>query len=299
MAGEIGIILAALSLLCLGSFPIYLKKIVAKTGEYGCALLSNGVLCVLLAIVAVFTTRLKMPSDFVTAAIILGGLVGSFAFYIFYKALNSGHASVVVATASTYILWSAIISYFLFNTQTGFFQFLGLALGLIGLILVAMQKMALPKEFDEEHIFSYIKSDMWAKGAGLAILASLCFTIVKVTGRYGSDGIGPHRTLLYLSVLVVFFLLFAFLGRSAKSLVVMPGAGHRKPLWIGVSLFAAAAILFYFAIIYKPASFSASIISAAPLVTAIASAIMLKEKLMKRQYVGIVLLTLGLILITI
>jgi drug/metabolite transporter (DMT)-like permease len=298
MDSIIGILLAALSLICIGAYSVFLKRVVSKIGEYACAFYSTLIAALVLAALAVFTTRLVMPSDLVVAAIVIGGLVGTFAFYLFYKALHGGTVSVVVPVVATYVVWSSIISCLIFKTAFGLYQIIGTIVCLVALVMIAMEKPSFPKQFDEEHIINYLKSDMWSKGAGLALVVSFCFTIVKVAARYGTDEIGTHRTLLYIAVLVLFFLLLAFLGRSAKDLVKLPLKGERKYLGIGVLLLGAGTALFYFAISYQQLNIVAPIVSAFPIVAALSAAKFLKEKLKRYQYVGIVLLTIGIILIS-
>jgi len=298
MDSIIGILLAALSLICVGTYNIFIKRVVSKIGEYACAFYSTLIAALVLAVLAVFTTRLVMPSDIVVAAIVIGGLVGTFAFYLFYKALHGGTVSVVVPVVAMYVVWSSIISCLIFKTAFGLYQILGTIVSLVALVMIAMDKPSFPKQFDEEHIISYLKSDMWCKGAGLAFVVSFCFTIMKVAARYGTDEIGTHRTLLYMAMLVLFFLMFAFLGRSAKELVKLPAKGDKKNLGIGVLLLGLGISFFYFAITYQPIRIVAPMLYAFPIVAAISSAKLLKEKLKRYQYVGIVLLTIGIILIS-
>ena len=294
----IGFLFAILSLVCIGIYSVFLKKVVSKIGEYACALYSTGALAIVLVVVSILSTRLKMPSDFVTAAIALGGLVGSFAFYLFYKSLHSGSASLVLSVTSMFIVWSYVVSCLIFGIRIGILQAIALVVSIISIILITMEKLSLPKVFDEEHIMLFIRSDLWSKGAGLALVASFCFTILFIAAGYGSGNIGPHRSMLYLAVLIVFFLLFAFLGRSAKGLVSLPAKSERRYLWIGIASFCAAAVFFYFAIVYDSMSSVVHVVYAFPVVAATGSALLLKEKLKFRQYLGIVLLTVSLIMIS-
>ncbi|MBU2561935.1 MAG: DMT family transporter [Nanoarchaeota archaeon] len=299
MAGEIGIVLAVVALLGLGIYPVLLKKVVNELGEYTCLVFNYLVLIIFLAITAVLTIRFKLPTDYVTAAIIVGAIVGAVAIYIYYKALNTGNVSVVVVLAATNVIWTVLLSYFLFDEKLPVTKYLAIAAIFIGAVLIAMEKIGLPKKFDEKHVLHFLKSDIWSKGAALALLVSFCWAFYNLVMKYNVQSIGPHKAMVYMESLVFFFLMLAFLTKPAKELVTMPKKEHLKWLLPSALLFTAGVLGMYFAMKYSPLSMVAPIISAGPAVAVIGAAILLKERVRIHQYLGIALAVAGIVFLSI
>jgi drug/metabolite transporter (DMT)-like permease len=241
MAVEIGILLAVLALLGWGAYPALLKKIVDSLGAYTCLLFHHIVLVLFIGLTAVFTLRLRMPSDFVVAAIIIGAIVGTVAVYLYYKAINEGHVSVIVVIAAMHIIWTVIASYFLFSERLTLQKYLSIAVIFVGALLVAMEKPGLPRKFTQRHFVRFLKSGIWSRGAGLALLVSFCWAFFNLASKYSVNSIGPHATLVYVEVLVLVFILFAFLTKPAKELVTVPKKRHWKWLVSSALLFSGSA----------------------------------------------------------
>jgi drug/metabolite transporter (DMT)-like permease len=298
MTGEIGIFLALLALIGWGSYPVFMKRVIDRLGEYTCMLFNHGVLVVLLLLTAVFTIRFRIPSDFVMSAIIIGSIVGAVAVYLYYKAINIGKVSVVTVITALKVLWVVAVSYFLFDERLVLDKYIAIGVILLGTIMAALQRPGLPKKFTQEYFIPFLKSDIWSKGAGLAVVVSFCWALFYLAAKYSVSSIGAHRTTVYMESLVLLFILFAFLARPAKKLVVIPNKKQLK--WIGLSaiLFSIGAVCFYFAMKYIPVSLVTPIVSAAPAVTAVAALVILKERLKVHQYIGIVLAVAGIVVLS-
>ncbi|MBN1544529.1 DMT family transporter [Candidatus Woesearchaeota archaeon] len=299
MAGEIWILLAAVALIGWGIYPVLLKKVVRELGEYTCLVFNYLVLVVFLALTAVFTIRLTMPTDYVTAAVIVGAIVGAVAIYLYYKAINTGNVSIVVVIAATNVIWTVLLSYFLFNEKLSVSKYIAIAAIFAGAVLIAMEKIALPKKFDEKHIFNFLKSDIWSKGAALALLVSFCWAFYNLIMKYNVKSIGPHKAMIYMETLLFLFLLLAFLTKPAKELVTIPKKEHLKWLLPSALLFTAGALGMYFAMKYSPLSVVAPVVSAAPVVSVIGAAAILKERVRIHQYTGIVMAVAGIFVLSI
>jgi drug/metabolite transporter (DMT)-like permease len=296
MADSIGIMLAILALVGWGTYTVFLKKIVNKLGEYTCLLFNHFIAVILLGVIAVFTTRLKMPSDFVIVAVLVGSILGAATVYLFYKAINAGSVGVVSVIASLHALWTAIAAMFLFGEQLNADKYLAIGLILVGAALAAIERFKIPKEFDEHHLSEFAR-EAFSKGAGLAVVVSVCWTIYNIAVKYTTIELGPHRTAAYFETLVLVFILFAFLTKPAKDLVTWPKKDQWKPLLVSSMLFALGAIGFYFALVYLPVSTLLPIVSAAPAVTVIGAAVVLKERVRVHQYIGIALAVVGIVIL--
>jgi drug/metabolite transporter (DMT)-like permease len=295
MAAKIGILLAVLALLGAGTYPVFLKKVVGKLGEYTCLLFNYLVLAVVLAVVAVFTIKLKMPTDFATVAVIVGSIVGIVAAYLFYKAVNAANVTVVAAIAAMTSAWVTIVSYFLFGEKITLYAYISMALILIGAFLLAFERPSLPQKYDKKHVMKFLRSDIWAEGAGMAFVASLCFAFFKLAARFGEKSVGLHTAIVYMNVLMAAFILLAFLTKPAKQLIAVPEKEEWK--WLGLSafFFAGGIVSAYFAVKYAALSRVNPIIAAAPAVTAVSATAFLGERIKVHQYAGVVILVVGLV----
>ncbi len=299
MAYEIGMVLAVLALLAWGSYPVFMKKVVGRLGEYTCLLFNHGLLVLMLLLTAIFTIKFKMPSDFVTAAVILGGIVGAAAIYLYYKAINMGSVSVATVLAVTLqIIWTVIVSFFLFSEKLSLVKYIAIAVIIVGAILAALERLSLPEKFDQKHVMKFLKSDIWSKGTLLALVVSFCWAFYNIASKYSVDSIGPHKTIVYMETLVLLFILFAFLVKSSKELVVVPKKDELKWILISAVLFGVGALGFYFSMAQINLSIIAPVVAATPAVTALLAAVLLKEKLRIHQYIGIVLAVAGVVVLS-
>jgi drug/metabolite transporter (DMT)-like permease len=299
MADTIGLVLAIVALLGWGGYAVFVKKVVDKLGEYTCLLFNHVVLVVLLGITAVFTIRLRMPTDFTTVAIIIGSIFAAIAAYLYYKSVSQGNVGVVTTLSSLYVLWTAIVSYFLFHEELNMDKYVAIGLIMVGAILAAIQHFRFPKQFDEKHITEFLQGDVFSKGAGLALIVSVFWAIYNLATKYSVIELGPHRTSVYFYALILIFILFAFLGRSTKEIITRPQGEQWKWLSISAALFSVGAVAFYFALVYLPLSTLTPIVSAAPAVTVIGAAVLLGERLRVHQYVGAVLAVAGIVMLVI
>jgi uncharacterized membrane protein len=297
MTQELGLFFAALSLVGLGLYPVFLKKVVERLGEYTCMLFNQLVLALAIAVAAVFTIRLTLPSDFVIVTVIFAALINAFTLYIYYNAINAGQVSLVAALAATSGVLVVFLSYMLFGESVYPHHFLGVLLVLVGVALAAIEHFLIPKKLDEHALFELFSSKVWYPAAGLAILASLCTVFSAMMMKYSAGGIGPHKSMVYVQIITLAFLLFAFLAKPAKELVTWPGKGEWKWLLPCGLLLSAGIIGGYFAITQIETQNAAMIAAFAPLLAVIMSAILLKERLKARQYIGLLMAVAGIVLL--
>jgi len=299
MSQTLGVVLAVISLLGMGMYPVLLKKVVKELGEYTCLVFNYLVLMVLLGVTAVFTIKLTMPSDLVVGAIILGAIVGALAIYLYYKAIKVGHVSVVVVIASSNIIWSVIASYFLFKEQLDVFKYIAIGVILLGVIFVSMEKLSLPRKLKERNMIRWMKSNIWSKGAGLALMVSFCWAFYNLVIKYNVQELGPHKAVVYMEVLLFVLLLFAFLGRPAHKLVKWPKKEQWKWLAPSGGLFALGAVGLYFAMSQAQLSVVIPIVNAGPIAAVVGAAALLQERVRVHQYIGILMAIAGIVVLSI
>ncbi|MBW2964684.1 DMT family transporter [Candidatus Woesearchaeota archaeon] len=292
MAYETGILIGW------GAYPALLKNVIDSLGTYTCLLFNHIVLVLVIGITAIFTIRLRLPSDFAVAAILIGSIVGAAAVYLYYSAIMEGHVSVVTVLASLQTVWTVVVSYFLFSEKLTIIKYISIAVIFVGAVLASLEKPGLPAKFDQKHILKFLSSGIWSKGAGLALLVSFCWAFYNLASKYGVKEIGPHATMVYMEVLILLFIASAFLAKPAKELVTMPRGRHMKWLAPAAALFSLGAICFYFSMKYSPLSVVVPIIQGAPAVTAVTAVAFAQERIRVHQYAGIVLAVVGIIFLS-
>jgi drug/metabolite transporter (DMT)-like permease len=293
-----GILLAVLSLIGIGLYPIFIKKVIGRLEEYTCMLFNQLLLAVALAITAVFTLRITMPSDLVIVLLIFAAIINTFAIYLYYKAINAGHTSIVVPIAATSGIATIFINYMLFAEPVYPLNFLGIAMVILGIFLAAIDKFERPKKWDEHALHAFFSSKVWQPAAGLAILAALCGVFTSTLIKYSALSIGLHKSLVYVQVLTLLFLLFAFLAKPVRELITIPKIDEWQWILLSGAAFVMGAVCFYFAVTKIMVSRANTVTSFAPLAAVMMSAIVLKERLKVRQYIGLAILMAGTVLLT-
>lgn len=298
MTSELGILLAVIALLGWGAYPAMMKKVIDSLGAYTCLLFNHLVLVIVIGITAVFTIRLKLPSDFTVAAILIGSIVGAAAIYLYYVAIMEGQVSVITVLASLQTVWTVIVLYFVFSEPLTPAKYVSIAVIFAGAVLASLEKPGLPAKLDWKHTSKFLKSGIWSRGAGLALLVSFCWAFYNLASNYSVKEIGSHATLVYMEALILLFILFAFLAKPARELVTFPKAKHMKWLGPSAALFSIGAICFYFAMKYAELSVVVPIIQGAPAVTAVAAAAFVRERMRVHQYAGIVIAVVGIVFLS-
>lgn len=219
---------------------------------------------------------------------ILIATVNIFGNLFFYKGLQFGNASLNGTIAGSYILITVLISIFFFKEAITGWQFLGIILILIGIILGSLnfsqiKKMKLKEIFSDKGIkFSFLAMIMWG----------VYFAIIRIP----AEMIGwfwAGYPIYFLGTIIMFFLL---LPNKLSSIRMDKNISLMMLLFV---VFTVSANFFYnLGILQGFTSIVAPIAGSYPVLFVILARLVFKEKLTKQQSVGIVSSLVGIVLIS-
>ena len=167
----------------------------------------------------------------------------------------------------------------------------------LGLLFLVFEKVKWPKQFDEKHLEGIYYDSTFAKGSGLALIAGFCFFVFNLMSGFAVKNLGNHKSYVYMQVLVLIFMLLAFLTRSPKELVVIPKKKQIQWWGLSVAMIALGGVTYYFAMKYLLVSNVAQVMALTPVVTLFGGYFFAEEKLKLWQYFGVLLVVGGLVLL--
>jgi drug/metabolite transporter (DMT)-like permease/endonuclease YncB( thermonuclease family) len=210
------------------------------------------------------------------------GIIYSF----FYYVIEKGPISIISPIFSTAPVFTAVFSYFLLKEVLTFPQICAVIVTVVGVILLSVPHA-------KEHL-THVRSWIF-----YTILLTLAFSFETIASKYVIDVSGNGA----------FMILFAF-GQAATVAgwyiisppkKIIPKIHHRYffPSLVGVFMFNAGTITWALALEHNLASLVAALSNLYIVVLVVFSALYLKEKIIRRQYVGIILVILGVIFVNI
>ena len=295
---EIGLVLAALTFILFGLSPVFLRSIIKRIEEYACMFSVHVPAAIVLLVLSFFMSSFKMPKDFTIAALIVMSLFVVAGSYLFFRALNRGKAAIVALGLSTFVLWSSVISWILFDVSSSLLNYIAIPIILIGFLLAMLKSPKYgKKKIDYFAIESFLRGDSIETSALVAVVAGCFAAFYRLGIFFTSKDIGVHRTITYTSAIILLFLLFPMLSKSFKELFPGPKRDGWKYLGLGAGSTLLAVVLIFFGLTKLRIDSFLSVAIAFPLVTLIISSILLKERYRIWQYFGFILTVVGCILI--
>lgn len=283
---SLGIIYAIISMVGFGLAntvsKIAIKDIGAKQTIFWRNLITSlGFLIVFL----LFSSQYQLTLIYFIVAILIG-VLGFIPFYLFYKAQNIGKLGIINPIANSYMLFTVIFSVIFFGENLTLIQIFSIIVILIGLILISIN-------------FNDIKNseliDM-KKGIPLAFISCLLWGLTFTLFKIPVNLIGPILTSLIVDF--IGFLLVMSLLYSRKEKFVKPTKSTLFSLFIvGIGGFLGL-LFFNLGIKISNVSLISAISSTNPIIAVIFGGIYYNEKLRKLQYLGILIVLIGIILIT-
>ncbi len=236
-------------------------------------------LLLIAAIVIIRGVRIA-PGPWIVAGVV-AGLVGLVGLSAAYRGMAIGVVSVVSTIAATGPVIPIVVGLVL-GERPSLLQFGGIVVTLTGIALLAFDRQ--PQA-----------GGKLVPGVGLALLAALAFGVFLVAIRYASRpdplwGVLATRTGSVLALLL--------LGLAFRSRVKVPRADMPSLFAIGV-LDVSADVFFAFATTIGLLSIVSILSSLYPVATVILARIVLKERMVRLQQVGIVLALAGVLLISV
>jgi drug/metabolite transporter (DMT)-like permease len=235
---------------------------------------------VLIASVVIIRGVRITPGPWIVAGVV-AGLVGLVGLSAAYRGMAIGVVSVVSTIAATGPVIPIVVGLVL-GERPSLLQFGGIVVTLTGIALLAFDRR--PQA-----------GGKLVPGVGLALVAALAFGVFLVAIRYASRpdplwGVLATRTGSVLALLL--------LGLAFRSRIKVPRADMPSLFAVGV-LDVSADVFFAFATTVGLLSVVSILSSLYPVATVILARIVLKERMVRLQQVGIVLALAGVLLISI
>lgn len=226
--------------------------------------------------------QLILPSFPIWIAIFLTG----FTYMIFFYAMSKGEISLTASLWALYPISTVILSRIFLDGRIAFYQLVGIILALFGGLLIALPDKKLPKNIVKDK--SWI---LWGTIGGLLSGAGDFF------GKVSSNSIGSYSQIFFLAILYQALSLANFvLDKKGRKLPKFSLKAF-LPTLLGTFFAIAGTLLFFLAFTYEKVSLIAPVSSVYPGLTVILAVVFLKEKITKRQTLGIISIIFGIILI--
>ncbi|MCD6579468.1 DMT family transporter [bacterium] len=224
-----------------------------------------------------FFSKNFSPSDYFYP--LLGAITSAIGFILYYEALKKTDASIVSTISSIFAIITVALS-ITFLKETFYIKYVfGLFFIILGLILLNIKKSK-TKSNVLGIILAFIGMIMWGLWGFFSKVSYNYVGEAEILGAFGV--IGP-----------IFFLIYAKRLKEDKKEISSKG---EIIALISVIVTIIASILCYFSLAFLPAAFVIPIISAYPVITAISSAIILKEKFTPVKMLYLVLIIIGIII---
>ncbi len=288
-----GILLAIMSLVCWGISDVTIKTLTERFDPISTAFY-KGVPHIIFMTIFFVLAGFSLPAGKVWGILLLYGIIGFAAYYMFIKSISKGLVSLNVAIAHAYIIITASLSAVFFHERLVFWQYAAIGLIISGVFLIT---------FDIDQIrkmrFRYIKAGA-AYALGTALLWGVVFFIMK---QIITD-IGPSAAAFYQDfLLTVFIAAYYFMSLMKRDNIddIKKTLFRRNTMVLiigsGLASFLATVTMVY-SVSTEMLSVSMGIISAAPFVTFLLAITFLKEKVNKTQVFAILTITTGIVLLS-
>lgn len=265
------------------------SSILYKKGEKGLSSFESNSLRCIFPFIALLITTIFVDKDillsinfeiftYIVLAIIIGLVIGD---TLFFKSIKLVGVAIAVPSSSTFPIFTSIIATTFLNEVISIVAWFGIVLTLIGIWLLNRKN----KDSYDLNV---------GKGIAFAISASILWSIGFSIFRYVLFNIDPFSLLIWRMV-ILFIFFIPLMTRSIKKV------SFKSFLYLNLSGLVALAIggiLMFYGLAIIGASKSATITAANPLFSTILAIIFLKERIGSIQIFGILLLTIGILLVS-
>lgn len=282
------IIIGVLSLLFLGISTGLIAKPSKQIGGIR-ALLYSRFVTALVALLAffIFFEESKFSLKYMLIAFGVGTL-GYIGVAAFYKGLSAGKVGIVAPIANSSSFITIILASFIYGQKISGFQFLAIALIIIGVILISINfaDFKIKSLFDKSSgiVFGFIAMFFWG----------VTFALLKIP----VDELGPFLTTLIIEITNI---IFAFVTLSLQPKENRNGKSSKMimaALIVASALNAIGFLLYNVGIEKYNMNIIAALAFANPLVAAIFGGLVYNERLSVKEYIGILFTVIGIIIIS-
>ncbi|MFH1432910.1 MAG: EamA family transporter [archaeon] len=240
---------------------------------------------ILLAGVLLFQQHATLSLKYVGIALAIS-FMGYIPLVMFFKALNSGKVGVVTPIANSSVIFTILFSILFFGESLSGVQTLSIALIVLGIVLISVD-------------FGGLKNSMLLKvssGVPYALVTSVLWGVVFFLFKIPVDVLGP-----ILTAFVTEFGIMIFAAANMGLMRMKFTVPDKKDIrYIGIASFfgAIGALAYNYGITFADVSIVAALTFANPLVSTLYAKIVYREKLCTLQYLAILLMIAGIVLIS-
>ncbi|MEK6902460.1 MAG: DMT family transporter [archaeon] len=283
----LGIIFGLVAMVSLGIGAAVIQAPARKLGAVQSVILRNAVL-VLSILVGVLSGLFAYHYD--SAVLIPALLIGAFgyiALQFFYQGLSVGKVGVVVPIASSYPLITVLLSVFLYGEQLSGIHSLGIAIIIIGGILLSARFSDWKKSGKIE----------WNAGVLFAVFTLIGWGVWSFALKVPVSIVGPILTSLFVEIATLLAAGFHFTVTRQKWVPVDMKIGK----WIVVAgiLGAVGSFAYNWGIHVADVSLVVVLAACAPLASTLYARVVFKEQLSLQQWIAIGLKLTGIVLLSI
>lgn len=276
---------ALLATLGFGIAPIFGKKLVTKLGNpYHATFVSSFFLAFVNGIVVWVTGSWEMPSLSNLAILYYCAFIGFIGLICMFRAFEIEKIGIVITTATTFPIMVYFISLVIYPIAIGTQQVAAIFVVFAGVVLISwdqVKKLRLSKGM----MLAFVTSFGWASYA-------ICIRAATDSGLNSYMAVFTTEVFLFLSMLVLVLIKDKGFKVPLKDGVLPLAMGNGTATGMGAMLYGVALGLGH------PAAVS-SIESTNPLLTSLLAFVFFKEALQRSQWVGIVVVIGGVILLAI
>lgn len=286
MNTSLGIIFGLISMLGFGLGNAISQIPVRKIGNKKTIFYKNMFMSIVLIIILFFTRNANFSLIYILIAVGIG-VLGYITILTFYQSLKIGKVGIVSPITSSSIIFTIIFSIIFFKESLTNIQFFSLFLIILGLITISIDF----RDFKKSSLF-----DM-SSGIIFALVTAFLWGLVLFLTKIPILILGP-----ILTAVITEFIIFL---SSSINIKISKESFFLKEKWLIkylliIAIFTVAGTLFFnLGINIANVSIVAALASSNPLVSTIYGRIVYKEKLKLFQYLGGILIVLGVIFVSV
>ncbi len=268
------------SVTCFGTVNAFSKKAIKEMGRHKAIVYSYFAMVILFVIGSFFVLPVfSFPENLILEYVVVVSM-GALGVIAAFKALDYGQSSIISPINKTYVLLVLILSIFFLGEELSIGQIGGSLMIVTSAIVLGLGEGG------------KLKPEKWMVYLGISILCrAYYYTFIKTF----IEAMGPYAATVALEFGIV---LFVVLFHSIRGRDLSPPP-MKKAIYPAIS----GSMIFFGSLLYSVsvgvigAALTASVSAGAPIINAVTSYIILKEKLSFQKYLAIVLMAIGLIAI--
>ncbi len=207
------------------------------------------------------------------------------AYFLYFYTLSKGELSLTGTLLSTYPVATVILSYIFLGERISSVQVGGILLVIVGSVLISLPEKGLPK---------VVRDYSWLRWG---IISSILIGMGDFLSKYSVNEIGSYSQIFYAPIISIGLSAATYIFDKKNRQAPQIAGKLLIPSLIGLLLLSLGNIFFFVALGKGDASLVAPVSSAYPALMVLLAIIFLKEKVTKKQTVGIATTIVGIVLL--